>query len=165
MGLRPAPTWCTNSRYPLFLRSLCTKSGNEKRCTEGSNRPPCISFPHHNFRKKRIDDEFSLCRLSSSILIIPRAACSNLHSASKKLTSDAPLPAAHRQSNNLSVSFSPILFLIRHKPPSPDSFFLLSETSSHRFSRHFTLIYPAVAEKLTTKAWFGVLRRQFLPIS
>ena len=66
----PAPTWCTKSRYPLFLRFLYTKSRIEKRCTEGFNRPPCLSSPHRNFRKERIDDEHHIFALSSSILII-----------------------------------------------------------------------------------------------
>ena len=57
-----------------------------------------------------------------------------------------------------------MFFPHRHKIPSSDPIFLLSETSSHRFPRYSTLISPAAAEELTMKPRCAGFHRQFSPI-
>lgn len=82
----------------------------------------------------------------------------------KKLTTAPGFSASRRQSNDFSTFFSPMFFPHRHKIPSSDPIFLLSETSSHRFPRYSTLISPAAAEELTMKPRCAGFHRQFSPI-
>ena len=82
------------SRFVPLARIKAGPDSDEKRCTEGTRRPPCISFQYCIFQKERIDDELALSPLSSSISsafpervqirslsgILVRGACEMSHS-------------------------------------------------------------------------------------
>ena len=125
-------------------------------------RPPCISFQYCIFQKKRIDDECTLPPLSSSILII--SSCLLLHSAfgNKKMTTGPRFPDVCRQSSIFFAIFSLIKVRFRSKNHFFSSDFPVSKTSFRLFSRHWALIYPTAAGKLTTKPRGRAFRCQFL---
>lgn len=107
-----------------------------------------------------------LCRLqganSNHRIVYLALFCIYRH---QKLTTGPHFPMVCRQSSVSFINFTLIQFLSTIRITSFHTNFLLSRPHSPRSPQHSTLIYPAVAGKLTTEPRGRAFRRQFLPIS